>query len=531
MAINYVIGIGGTGARVIEALVHCCAAGLGPDKLNIFLIDPDEGNGNLSRTKDLVTAYQDCHRIYREHTASPQQLFKTDIRTQELAWGILEKQNARLDDYIHYDSLSEDLQNLVTLLFSPDELNRELNEGFRGHPSIGAAVMANAGEKGPWQAFWQDVSNAQGEGSVRAFLIGSVFGGTGAAGIPTFGSPQMLKLREKKAKLNEAGSSKIRLGAALVLPYFLFEMNSEATARAETELCVTPADFPIATKVALEYYDTKPLAFDDIYLIGDDGERKVGNFSPGARSQNNRPHYVELVTALAAFDFLRAPDAPSREPFYFVAGRDSDVVDWSALPVSRDEDRLVELQNAVKHAIVTMAVFSYGFATYGVANFLAKPSSVLHTWYLDRFSNQPNAKGKAYIDESTIRDLNVVAAYAETFLKWLAQMDGEDERLALVRGDRLGVDLSGPTPTFVGQRDTQDSRIPVLLKSGSNADDGDDDVTSRTTRSDDLASALSRERGDDPSASAAARYIDLFYRAASRFTESEFRISATGKGA
>ncbi|MGI8546512.1 MAG: hypothetical protein ACR2M1_04140 [Gemmatimonadaceae bacterium] len=530
MAINYVIGIGGTGARVIEALVHCCAAGLGPDRLNIFLIDPDEGNGNLSRTKNLITAYQDCHRIYREHSANPQQLFKTDIRKQQLAWGILEKQNARLDDYIHYDSLPEDMQSLVTLLFSPDERDRELNEGFRGHPSIGAAVMANAEDKGPWQTFWQDVSNAQGEGSVRAFLIGSVFGGTGAAGIPTFGSPQMLKLREKKAKLDEAGSSKIRLGAALVLPYFLFDMNSEATARAETELCVTPSDFPIATKVALEYYDTKPLAFDDMYLIGDDGERKVGNFSPGSRSQDNRPHYVELVTALAAFDFLRAPDAPSSiEPFYFIAGRNSDVVDWRALPVSRDESKLVELQNAVKHAIVTMAVFSYGFATYGAANFETKPSSVLHAWYLDRFSNQPNARGKAYIDEATKVDLRVVAEYAQTFLKWLAQLDGEDGRLALVRGDRLGVDLSGATAAFVGKSDPQDSRIPVLLKSGSDA--GDDDVTSRASKSDDLASALSKEGGDDPSASAAARYIDLFYRAASRFTESEFRISSTVKGA
>lgn len=530
MAINYVIGIGGTGARVIEALVHCCAAGLGPDRLNIFLIDPDEGNGNLSRTKDLISAYQDCHRIYREHSASPQQLFKTDIRTQDLTWGILEKQNARLDDYIHYDSLPEDLQGLVTLLFSPDELSRELNEGFRGHPSIGAAVMANAEEKGPWQTFWQDVNNAQGEGSVRTFLIGSVFGGTGAAGIPTFGSPQVLKLREKKAKLNETGTSKIRLGAALVLPYFLFEMNSEATARAETELCVTPADFPIATKVALEYYDTKPLAFDDIYLIGDDSERKVGEFSPGAKSQDNRPHYVELVTALAAFDFLRTTDAPSREPLYFVAGRDSDVVDWSALPVSRDEDKLVELQNTVKHALVTMSVFSYGFATYGVANFVAKPSSVLHTWYLSRFSNQPNAKGKAYIDEATIRDLNVVAEYGQTFLKWFAQLDGEDGRLALVRGDRLGVDLSGKSPSFVGHRDAQDSRIPVLLKAGPNAA-GDGDVTSRTSRSDDLASALSKEGGDDPSASSAARYIDLFYRAASRFTDTEFHISTAEKGA
>ena len=37
MAKNFLVGIGGSGARVAEAAVFLCAAGFGPEKLNLFL--------------------------------------------------------------------------------------------------------------------------------------------------------------------------------------------------------------------------------------------------------------------------------------------------------------------------------------------------------------------------------------------------------------------------------------------------------------------------------------------------------------
>ena len=529
MPINYVIGIGGTGARVVEAIVHCCATGFGPmDPLNIFLVDADEGNGNLTRTKDLITAYQDCHRIYRSQMEMPQALFRTEIRTSEaLTWGILDKTDATLDSYMIYDSLTDDLKDFVGLLFSPEERETRLNEGFRGHPSIGAAVMANAEEKGPWQSFWQSVSNAQGEGSVRVFLVGSVFGGTGAAGIPTFASPDMLK-RNPKAKLKEPGASKIRLGAALVLPYFVVDMDAEATQVAETEMCVTPADFPIATKVALEYYDTKQLAFDDIYLVGDDAGRKVGDFHAGARLQSNRPHYIELITALSAFDFFRSPPGPAKEARYFLAGRDSTVIDWDGLPVSRDETRLVELQRNLKHALVSMSAFAYGLATYGAAIFEADPISLRETWYRDRFALKPTLKGrdKAFIDDASRDELRVVKKYSEEFLIWLAQLDGDDGRLALIRGDKLGVRLESTGAAFNPEPDQGNGKLPIFLKSESRA--GVEEPASRSPKPDDLLLVLKDQAGSDLNASASAQFIDLFYRASVRFTESELRVTTLG---
>ena len=48
---NFIIGIGGTGAKCLEHLLHSCAAGLGPKNLWAGMVDQDEANGNVSRTK------------------------------------------------------------------------------------------------------------------------------------------------------------------------------------------------------------------------------------------------------------------------------------------------------------------------------------------------------------------------------------------------------------------------------------------------------------------------------------------------
>ena len=54
---NFIIGIGGTGAKCLEHLVHCCSAGLGPNNLWAGMVDQDEANGNISRTKILLNKY------------------------------------------------------------------------------------------------------------------------------------------------------------------------------------------------------------------------------------------------------------------------------------------------------------------------------------------------------------------------------------------------------------------------------------------------------------------------------------------
>ena len=48
----YLISIGGTGAKCLEAFVHMNAAGLMKNRgeIKIIYVDPDASNGNLAKT-------------------------------------------------------------------------------------------------------------------------------------------------------------------------------------------------------------------------------------------------------------------------------------------------------------------------------------------------------------------------------------------------------------------------------------------------------------------------------------------------
>ncbi len=404
---NYYIGVGGTGARVAEALVHLCAAGLGPDELFLMLIDPDAGNGNLSRTTELVASYQRIHQQIGLW-ADGVDLFHTRIVTapdNKIVWNIIGEQNQTLASFMALDSLDEPLKHLTELLFTEEDLREKLNEGFRGRPAIGAVVMAHPDESvPPWSSFWQEIGNVSRADEAKVFVVGSVFGGTGAAGIPTLGAGKVI--RERAALDAEAGTSKIYLGSCLVLPYFTFPASEQSIpVEQRARLFVTPDDFPLATSSALYYYLTKKLAYDEVYLIGDSGSEEVGHFSAGAASQKNRAHYVELGAALSALDFF-AHGTPQRkrEPQYFISARNGVEVTWKDLPAARVDPEHV--QAIVKYRLSSAALFFFAICKYGrkelsrLVNRREQPPA----WFHEVFERVPTASSGSVKTDATRLD-------------------------------------------------------------------------------------------------------------------------------
>jgi len=180
MSYQCAISIGGTGAKSIEALVHLCAAGLGPNNLHIFFVDPDRANGNLSRTRSLIKNYSEIRQHFKSNDdGSAQPFFKTEITLSDPdTWTIIDVQGEdTLKKYINYQTLPRASQDLVNILFSEEELTTELDEGFRGHPAIGAVVMATQDDNiDPWLSFWGNIDGVQVPGDARVFLFGSIFG-------------------------------------------------------------------------------------------------------------------------------------------------------------------------------------------------------------------------------------------------------------------------------------------------------------------------------------------------------------------
>src|SRR6267142_3511511 len=201
----YVIGIGGTGAKCVEAFIHLCAAGLMPDNKSFFslFVDPDGSNGSLKRAGQLLQNYHDCKQLNLGST----DLFKSGVRiARPDIWSPLQNKPSRLDEFFNYNTLPQAAANLFDVLYSPKEKQTSLEYGFRGHPSIGAAVMAAAvklGSEEPWATLRDQISlDVRAGQGAKVILFGSIFGGTGASGVPTIGRLVSNEFKSSKLRQN-----------------------------------------------------------------------------------------------------------------------------------------------------------------------------------------------------------------------------------------------------------------------------------------------------------------------------------------
>lgn len=218
------IAVGGTGARVAQALVNLLTIGLpavsrkGDDEqlrgsastqdvLKIWRLDPDGQNGGAQALEAFVTDY---HRLQRAVGLDPKnpsgdRLFSLKVETPKLI-DPTEGFQSTLRGILNTNS-HEDVKHILRLFYSSSDLDLNVRRGFYQKPFIGSAVLANE-----CAALKNALSTCEGgaqDRQTRFFVCGSLFGGTGASGVPVIG-------RLLKDKAN--GSWKI--GGAVVGPYF-----------------------------------------------------------------------------------------------------------------------------------------------------------------------------------------------------------------------------------------------------------------------------------------------------------------------
>lgn len=363
MALNILIGIGGTGAKIVESALMTCVAGL-PLKagdLRVGLVDQDAGNGNVQRTAALLRLVEAVQREWTasdgEHRWTPRRASEPGVRPEDrcslaatsvrgmetLLWHPHPERGKTLAKVFGVDALldGEDvrLRLLMDALYAPDatEQHMELSEGYRGRPHIGAAaILSRPVESSPFLTELRDaLSRAKGGEDVRVFLAGSVFGGTGAAGFPT-----IARMLRELARASGAGGT-VRIGGALMLPYFSFDPPADGSANvARSE------DLLRQSQAALKYYDElfrahgADAVFDELYLTGWDPAIRLGYHSPGSKSQANPALLPELFAALGAMRFfaqdeVRAPEHGT--PVFVSARREASAVGWNDLPQVVDD--------------------------------------------------------------------------------------------------------------------------------------------------------------------------------------------------
>lgn len=367
---NILIGIGGTGAKVVESALMLFSAGIGPSEVHVGLIDQDGANGNGARTEARFNVMAEFGRRWG---ALNRPNYVASSVANGADGGTIALNGVRVVPLFEDGRISwapdEDGTTLAGLigrnldparkalfdhLFMPtvEEQRFNLTKGYRGRANVGSAAMMAAmlaKESLLVDRITELMEGAGDREEVRVFVVGSAFGGTGAAGFPTL-ARELHRIRARRGERFRG-----RMGGILMLPYFSFpaRFHHDEGGPDEQLPVVTADELMPKAKISVEYYSNlfqSERTFDQFYTVGWDPFFSLGYFEEGAGPQRNPPLVPELVTATAIADFFERPgdgDAgPGDEVPIYVSAREKRIppdIRWSDLPRADTEARLGQL--------------------------------------------------------------------------------------------------------------------------------------------------------------------------------------------
>lgn len=427
----YAIGIGGTGAKCLESISQMAAVGLFSEQpIKMLFVDADETNGNLERARNSLGIYQRCYQLLKSGQRDCTWM-QTEIQSYlPDLWSPFGQTslNKNLGSFFGYNNLTQnqaELGHLFDVLYTKEEREANLDVGFRGRPAIGSAIVSRLDldnlQEEPWASLIAQIKADAGSGKApKILLCGSLFGGTGAAGLPTLGRLLGNKLGEGKENIR----AKVKIACLFVLPYFQF---SPPTGEDAPEEVYANADqFLLNTEAALRYYRDQNQAFDVVYLLGNQNLSPY-EFSIGKNTQRNQPHFIELYAALAARHLLLEPET-NPGTVVLTSRQDSQQLLWSDLPDS----------GVVRTALVNGVRFAYVWLAnmlpelnaaqkIGVANFQKGAP-----WFAEFFRPAQGLLGKLMDKRGeSLPDFNnpqeqeaigIVADWCRDYLRWIAEL-------------------------------------------------------------------------------------------------------------
>ena len=319
----YVIAVGGTGNKILEGMVYGACADVfftredggrvkPLPKIRMLAVDVDAACGNTTRAKQAADYYERVRRLFPENGPTWRG-FHTRLVTDR--WNMnLSKRATSVERMVQNHKRD---QLLADTLFDRTEAGLEYSEGFRGHPDLGVLFFADlfsglprlaaAGQPDEMLRVLEEMRAdiERGEG-VKVILCGSIFGGTGASGIPTISQ----YLRKYFAEY----SPQFELAAVLMLPYYKVPPS---TRDEELEIVVKSSTFLDKARTALQYYGMEGMVkngerdeqgiFDAVYLLGLPPEAFITTrlYSTGSQSQENDAHMLEWLAVRCIARFFR----------------------------------------------------------------------------------------------------------------------------------------------------------------------------------------------------------------------------------
>jgi hypothetical protein len=424
----YAIGVGGSGAKCLEAAIFLHALGIyGDCELRILLVDADNANGNSQRTDKNFRITEDAQKVFKQGKTP---FMKGDFRHYGI-WNPLADQihSTNLASVFNKQALlagAPPLAKLFDALYSPAEQQADLNVGFRGRPPIGSAVMSrlklddlNQGQPA-WQQLFNNLVTDLGAGDkddVVVHFFGSIFGGTGASGVPTLARLVSNRLRQENLKA--------RIHTSLLLPYFSFDKpdDGEQTVFAETRF------FALNTQAALQYLtEQSEGSFDSVYLIGDHTKAEYTP-STGGANQENGAHFVELYAALAANHGFGKSSGNTQA--LYISRADANTLYWTDLPDAEMVKQ--QLSKGVRFAYAWLYNFSLELKTAQNKQFGGKKFAKGAPWFQHFFAlKQGNVQKPLVSDTQEIQYNKYLTQWCHVFLQWAYQISNSNRQQSIL---------------------------------------------------------------------------------------------------
>jgi hypothetical protein len=316
----FVLGIGGTGMRCIESFIHLCAMGMFDDTdVHLLALDTDKDNGNFKRLRDLKDAYSNTKGINKTHSALKDTFFSANIIYYQFSPDYSTISNFEaLYKYGDTQFLNPERTAIADLLLSENTRQFDLKHGYRAQTHLGSMLMYHSiiedvtrNNTSQLSKFIEALVNSAQAGKPRVFILGSVFGGTGASSIPII--PKALM---KAASIITEATDIERnafFGSTLLTGYFSFKLPGDVE-RTNQKIIATSEKFALNSQAAMMFYeadDTVKKTYQKFYMLGTEGLNwKPGKVKAenqtltGGMEQENDSHYIELLAAFAAYDFF-----------------------------------------------------------------------------------------------------------------------------------------------------------------------------------------------------------------------------------
>lgn len=306
----YVVAIGGSGERVMRSLIMLLTSGVNVNAQRVvpIFIENDIKSHALESCIKLLKYYSNSsadnkykglglHTTYSK-IGGDQADWPSFCRTVIDVPVILNQAGdtiGNLSEVIGgYDSsqpVFDRIDEELRLLFTDDDLDMKLTVGFVGNPNIGSVVLNSLSLS---SNTFEDLKTrfSPDDGLI---VVGSLFGGTGAAGIPLVVN-----------SINEMDDTRRPvLGTVAMLPYFVTNPKNDRTGNIidTTKYNVHSDAFDAKTRAALMYYADYMTSMDCMYYVGDGKAKDVYAHCIGGSGQDNRAHLVEVMAALSIIDF------------------------------------------------------------------------------------------------------------------------------------------------------------------------------------------------------------------------------------